>query len=147
MEKLYRKYLIRLQVVRESRAKLNQTNSPQAVVDCIKKEMQSLDREYLVVVLLDTRNNVVGIEEVAKGTVNAAPFSSREIFKAAMLCNAMSIILFHNHPTGDPTPSEQDIETTKLLKKASEIMQIDLVDHIIVGVNGTYLSMKEKGVL
>lgn len=147
MEKLYRKYLIRLQVVRESRAKLCQTNTPQAVVECIKKEMQSLDREYLVVILLDTRNNVVGIEEVAKGTSNAAPFCSREVFKAAMLCNAQSIILFHNHPTGDPAPSEQDIETTKLLKKASEIMQIDLIDHIIVGINGTYLSMKEKGVL
>jgi DNA repair protein RadC len=117
------------------------------VVECIKKEMQSFDREYLVVVLLDIRNNVVGIEEVAKGTANYAPISTREVFKTAMLCNAQSIILFHNHPTGDPTPSEQDIEATKILKKASEIMQIDLIDHIIVGINGIYLSMKEKGVL
>ncbi len=147
MESLYKKYLIRLRVVRESRAKLEHTNCPHAVVECIKKEMQSFDREYLVMVLLDVRNNVIGIEEVAKGTTSYAPINTREVFKAAMLCNAEAIVLFHNHPTGDPTPSPQDIEATKMLKKASELMQIVLLDHIIVGYNGTYLSMKEKGVL
>jgi DNA repair protein RadC len=147
MESMYRKYLIRLRVVRESRAKLKQINSPQAVVECIKKEMQSLDREYVVAVLLDTRNNVIGIEELAKGTINTAPICSREVFKAAVLCNAQAFILFHNHPSGDPTPSTQDIEATRLLKKASAILEVNLIDHIIVGSNGTYLSMKEKGVL
>ena len=147
MDKMYKKYMIRLQVVRESRANMGQTNSPKEVVECVKKELKSLDREYVVAVLLDNRNNVMGIEEVSKGTLTSAPLCSREVYTAAMFCNAQSIILLHNHPSGDPSPSLNDIGSTKTLKKAGEIMGIDLLDHIIVGIDGTYVSMKEKGVL
>ncbi|OGF27503.1 hypothetical protein A2242_04905 [Candidatus Falkowbacteria bacterium RIFOXYA2_FULL_47_9] len=147
MNNLYKKYLIRLRVVRESKSKIGQTNSPEAVVECVKKEMRNLDREYLVVVHLDNKNNVIGIEEVAKGTLNAAPICSREVFKSAVLCNAQSIILFHNHPSGDAQPSNDDVRSTKILKQAGEIMGIELMDHIIVGSDGMYLSLKGKGLI
>jgi DNA repair protein RadC len=147
MESMYRKYLIRLQVVRETKADIGQIGSPKEVVECIRKELQSLDREYIVAVLLDSRINVVGIEEVSKGTLNSALLCSREVYKAATLCNARSIILLHNHPSGDPTPSEEDIKITKRLKNAGDIMGIELLDHITVGSDGTYVSMKARGVL
>jgi len=147
MEKLYKKHLIRLQVIRESGVKIVQTHSPKEVVECVKKELQSLDREYLVAVLLGNQNHVLGIEEVAKGTLTKAESCPREIFKAAILCNAHAIILFHNHPSGDPTPSSNDIATTKMLKSAGKIMGIGLLDHIIVGNDDTYISMMEKNVL
>ena len=147
MESMYRKHLIRLQVVREPRSSTGQLKSPDAVVECVKRELQSLDREYIVAILLDSRLSIVGIEEVSKGTLNSSLICSREVYKAAVLCNAHSIILLHNHPSGDPTPSEADIDITKKLKKAGDIMGINLMDHITVGTDGTYVSMKAKGVL
>lgn len=99
--------------------------------------------EKFGILALDTKNNVIGIHIISIGSLNASIVHPREVFKAAILNNACSIILFHNHPSGDVTPSNEDIETTKRLVESGKIMGITVFDHIIVGENN-YCSMKDK---
>jgi len=88
----------------------------------------------------------VAANTVSIGTVNASLVHPREIFKVALLCNASAVILAHNHPSGNPTPSHEDIDITNRLKKAGEILGIEVLDHIIIGDN-TWTSFKEKGLI
>lgn len=99
--------------------------------------------EYLYLICLNTKNKVIGVFELTHGTVNSSLFSAREVFQKALLANAVSIILMHNHPSGDPTPSRQDIEVTKRTTEAGNLLGVELLDHIIVG--DWYCSLKEKG--
>lgn len=101
--------------------------------------------ENLWLITLDTKNNITGIFTVSTGSLNASIVHPREVFKRAVLQNAASIILCHNHPSGDPTPSQDDIVTTKRIYDAGKILGIELLDHIIVG-NNEYISLKERGV-
>lgn len=100
--------------------------------------------EKFGILTLNTKNQVVGIHILFMGSLNASIVHPREVFQAAVLNNAASIVAFHNHPSGDPTPSREDIEVTKRLKECGLIMGIDLLDHVIVG-EGKYCSLKEKG--
>ena len=99
--------------------------------------------EYLYLICLNTKNKVIGVFELTHGTVNSSLFSVREVFQKALLANAVSIILMHNHPSGDPTPSRQDIEVTKRTSEAGTLIGVELLDHIVVG--DWYCSLKEKG--
>lgn len=101
--------------------------------------------EYLYLICMNTKNKVIGVFELTHGSVNSSMFSTREVYQKALLANAVSIILMHNHPSGDPTPSRQDIEVTKRASEAGNIIGIELLDHIIVG--DRYCSLKEKGYL
>lgn len=101
--------------------------------------------EYMYMICMNTKNKIIGVFEVSHGTVNASLVTPREVFQKALLANAVSVILMHNHPSGDSTPSRQDIEITKRLVEAGKIIGIDVLDHIIVGDN--YSSLKEKGYL
>jgi DNA repair protein RadC len=92
---------------------------------------------------LDIKNKIIGIHIVSVGSINSSIVHPREVFKAAILNNAARIIIFHNHPSGDPTPSPEDINVTKRICEAGEIIGIELIDHIIVG--DTYYSLKEHG--
>ena len=92
---------------------------------------------------LNNRNTVTAIHEVSRGTINHAPANPREVFKAAILYNAASIILFHNHPSGDTEPSIEDLKITEEIKKAGELLGIKVLDHIIVG-DGKYRSLKAE---
>lgn len=94
------------------------------------------DRESFYAVHLDVRHRVIGVEEVAKGTIDGVEVGMREIFKSAMLSNAKSMIVAHNHPSGDPSPSRADIEITKAIAKAGKLMGISVLDHIILGAEG-----------
>ncbi|HBA49426.1 MAG TPA: DNA repair protein RadC [Lachnospiraceae bacterium] len=105
------------------------------------------NREHLVVVCCDADNRATNIDVVAKGTAEYCPASVVEIFKVAVISNALKIILFHNHPSGNPSPSREDEETTKRVRKAGELLEIELVDHIIIGSNGTYYSFMENNKL
>lgn len=102
------------------------------------------NREHVVVVCCDSSGRATNIDVVAKGTVNCCPASVVEIFKAAIISNAVNIILFHNHPSGDPAPSRKDEETTKKVWEAGELLDIGLLDHIIIGRNGAYYSFMEN---
>lgn len=99
--------------------------------------------EYLYLICMNTKNKVVGVFELSHGSVNSSLFSVREVYQKALLANAVSIILMHNHPSGDPSPSRQDVEVTKRAAEAGNLIGIELLDHIIIG--DQYCSLKEKG--
>ena len=105
------------------------------VFELMQPKIGHLKQEVFVVILLDSKNNVIKEETIAKGTLNSALIHPREVFKSAIRESANSIILVHNHPSGDPTPSEQDKEVTEKLKEAGKALQINLLDHIIIGKN------------
>lgn len=104
------------------------------------------DREYCVIACLDTKHNVTALHTVSVGTLDSAVVHPREVFKVAILSNSAGIICAHNHPSGDPSPSKNDIEVTKRLNACGKILGISLVDSLIIGDN-TYISLKEKGVI
>lgn len=122
-------------------------DSPQKIADMINTVYNAsvLTEEYMWMIALDTKCNPIGIFELSHGTVNASLISPREIFMKLCLCGATSFVLIHNHPSGDTAPSNEDMNVTKQIKDAGEIMNIRLLDHIIVG-NG-YFSFKERQIL
>ena len=101
--------------------------------------------EVCYVLCLTTRLTLIGYHEVSRGSLDAALMHPREIFKVAMLTNAAAIIIVHNHPSGDPSPSPDDIGLTRRLKKAGQLLGIDLLDHVIIGHEGRFVSLKEQG--
>ena len=119
--------------------------SPEDVVTVGKEFMRIHEEpeEYMYMICMNTKNKIVGVFEISHGTVNASLVTPREVFQKALLANAVSIILMHNHPSGDSTPSQQDIEITKRLVEAGKIVGVDVLDHIVVGDN--YVSLKGKG--
>ena len=92
---------------------------------------------------MNTKNRIIGVFEISHGSVNSSIVSAREVFQKALLANAVSILLMHNHPSGDPSPSREDIEVTKRLVEAGKILNVQVLDHIIIG--DSYVSLKEKG--
>ncbi len=118
---------------------------PQDVVNLVMEDMKSYDREYFKAILLNTKNRVLGIETISIGSLNSSLAHPREIYKNAIKRSAASIILIHNHPSGDPEPSREDIQLTKELIKVSELLKIKIFDHVIIG-NGRYFSMKENNI-
>ncbi len=118
--------------------------SPNDIVMLINGEMSLLKQEILKVIFLNTKNIVIGTKDVFKGSLNTSIVHPREIFKEAVNKSSAKIIICHNHPSGDPTPSKEDINITLRIKECGEIMGIQLLDHIIIGKNG-FISLKEKG--
>lgn len=115
----------------------------------VGKLMQYLvkkDREHFICIHLNTRNIVVGIETVAIGTLNVCGISSREVFKAAILSSAAGVILVHNHVSGNPLASQDDIEITKRLVESGKILGIEVLDHIIIG-SKEHFSFKDRGMI
>ena len=125
----------------------NMMNSPETVARLAKDflRMHEETEEYMYMLCLNTKLKLNGIFEISHGNVNSSVVGTREVFQKALLGNAVSIILIHNHPSGDCTPSRQDIEVTKRLVEAGRIIGIDVLDHIIIGKS--YCSLKEKGYL
>lgn len=117
--------------------------SPEDIVRIIKSELKDKKKEHFFVILLDTRNQYLGKDKVSVGSLDTSIVHPREVFKPALSASAASVILVHNHPSGDPKPSEEDIKLTKRLVEAAEIMGIDVLDHIIIG-DKNYLSLKAK---
>ncbi|WP_419180578.1 JAB domain-containing protein [Bacillus salipaludis] len=103
------------------------------------------DREVLLVLMLNSKNQVVGLHRAHIGSLNASIVHPREVMKCAILNNAASIIVSHQHPSGDPTPSREDIEITKRLAEAGKILGIEVLDHVIVTHTGKHVSLREKG--
>ena len=101
----------------------------------------ALTKENFVLIPVNSKLKPLGVFVLTVGTVNASIASARDVFQAALLCNASSIFVLHNHPSGDPTPSKEDVKVTDHLKKAGELMEIPLLDHVIVGSAGRYYSI------
>mgnify|MGYP000222574266 CR=1 FL=1 len=115
---------------------------PEDVFKIVGSEMKDLEQEVLKVLLLDSRNRLIKVEDVFKGSLNENVFSPREIFKLAFDYNAASIILVHNHPSGDAEPSDADIKMTKKIIRLGEMLGINVLDHLIVG-DANFKSVKE----
>lgn len=105
------------------------------------------DREVFLIAALSTKNKVCCISPISEGSLNSAIVHPREVFKTAILHNAASIICCHNHPSGDASPSLEDIEVTERLMKAGDILGIEVLDQVILGENDQYVSLKEKGLV
>lgn len=120
--------------------------SPSIAANYVLSEMSVLEQEHFRIMTLNTKKEINFIREISKGTINMTIVHAREVFRAAISDNAHSIILLHNHPTGDPSPSKEDIGLTKNLIEASKIIGIDILDHIIIGDN-RYFSFLEEGLL
>lgn len=118
--------------------------SPASAANVYMEEMRYLEKEYIKVVFLDTKNGIIDDKDISIGTVNTSLVDPREVFKEALIKKAVHIILIHNHPSGDPTPSQDDIEVTRRVLSASKIIGVNLVDHIVIG-DGKYISIREKG--
>jgi DNA repair protein RadC len=126
-------------------------DSPELVNEFFGAEMRALQKESLRVLLLDTRYHLMGTEEISRGSLNESIAHPREVFRPAVLASAYAVIVVHNHPSGDPSPSSADHSLTRRLSEAAELMQIKLLDHVIIGSPAEnrqpYYSFKEAGVL
>ena len=140
--------IVSIKMVKES-SFLYQTrtiSSPKDAYEMIKEQLEGLDREQFIIACLNTKNEPTNISVVSVGSLNKAIVHPREVFKTAILSNAASVMAFHNHPSGETTPSQQDIQLTNRLYEAGELLSIKLLDHLIIG-DGTFTSLKEKGYL
>ena len=120
-------------------------SSPQDAANLVMGEMATLDQEHLRVLLLNTRNEVLGTHEIYVGNVNSAVVRQAEVFRPAVRANAPSMIVVHNHPSGDPTPSPQDVSVTRDLVNSGKMLGIDVLDHLVIGSGGRYVSLNETG--
>ena len=119
-------------------------NSPDDAAELVRYEMSALEQEHLRVLLLDTRNRVLDIVEVYQGSVNTSQVRVGEVFKAAIRRNATAVIIVHNHPSGDPAPSPDDLAVTRACVQAGKLVDVEVLDHLVIG-QGRYVSMKERG--
>ncbi len=133
---------LRLSLPTEERPTIN---SPSDAAALVQHEMALLESEHLRVLLLDTRNHVLDIVEVYQGSVNSSQVRVGEIFRAAVGRMASAIIVCHNHPSGDPTPSPEDATVTRAMVQAGKLLDVDLLDHLVIGQVGKWVSLKERG--
>ena len=129
----------------------NKIDSPELVNELVGSEMRTLQKESLRVLLLDARYRLIDTKEISLGSVNESIAHPREVFQPAIVASAYAVIVVHNHPSGDPSPSSADHGLTRRLAEAAELLQIKLLDHVIIGAPAdgrpAYFSFKEAGVL
>lgn len=119
-------------------------STPQAIAEYVMEDMRFLLQEQFAAVYLSTKNQLIAVRTLTIGTLNASLAKAREVFRLAIQYNAAAVVLLHNHPSGDPEPSKEDIAVTKHIAKAGEIMEIPVLDHIIIG-DGQFVSLCERG--
>ncbi|GAB6152580.1 hypothetical protein JCM17380_13300 [Desulfosporosinus burensis] len=139
--------IVTIKIVREGSVLYqNRTiNSPSDSANLLEPFLKDEDRECFLVVCLDTKNQPTAIHTVSIGTLNSSLVHPREVFKVALLANSNALILAHNHPSGEPKPSQEDLEVTRRLVEAGKILGIEVIDHIIIGSNSRFVSLKERG--
>lgn len=120
-------------------------SSPEDAVEIVRPLLAHREQEYLVVVLLSTRNEVLDIVEIVHGSANSAQIRVAEVFRPAIRRNAVAIIVAHNHPSGDPSPSPDDVAITKAIVETGKTLDIEVLDHVIVGQGSRFVSLKKRG--
>lgn len=131
---------------RQEAAKLLNFQEPESIAQYYMEDFRHQEQEHLMLLLLDNKTNLLGEKLLFTGTVNASIVSPREIYLEALRFHAVGIILLHNHPSGDPTPSDADLRITRKIREAGQMLDIPLLDHIIIG-DKKYVSFREKGYL
>jgi DNA repair protein RadC len=119
-------------------------NSPADAAALVQYEMSVLEQEHMRVILLDRRNRVLETVEIYKGSVNSSQVRVGEVFKEAIRKNASALIVIHNHPSGDPTPSPDDVAVTRAIVQAGKLLDVEVLDHLVIG-QGRWVSLKERG--
>jgi DNA repair protein RadC len=120
--------------------------SPEDAAGLVMEEMRHLDREHFRAILMNTKNQVITVDNVSVGTLNSSTVHPRELFRNAIKRSAAALILLHNHPSGDPAPSREDIDITGRLVQAGKIVGIEVLDHVIIGDN-KFTSLKAEGLI
>lgn len=145
---MYRVPAYKLQLVRDRTVPIHTRlcARPSAAADLFRAYIGDSDREHMVAMFLDAQNRFIGVHTISVGTVDSCMVNPREVFKAALLCNATSLVLAHNHPSGDPVPSQDDIRLTRELQQAAELLDVPVMDHIVVA-ESSYASLMELGLL
>jgi DNA repair protein RadC len=141
--------IVSLKVVKEKPSvsyPLRTIRSPEDAVELFRNFIGDLDREGFALLCLSTKNEPTALHMVSTGTLNSSLVHPREAYKLAILANSSAVIACHNHPSGHADPSREDIEMTKRLKEAGELLGIDFLDHIIIG-DGCHVSLKEQGLM
>jgi DNA repair protein RadC len=141
--------MFELKVVRERRPGYGRGGTMRTsseVYGAFRSRFEAADREEFLAVVLDGKNRVQGFNVVSVGSLTASLVHPREVFKAAILANAAAVIVLHNHPSGDPTPSSEDIAITQRLRQAGEILGVNVLDHVVIG-DGRYISFADEGLL
>jgi DNA repair protein RadC len=133
-------------IVREAPVPAGDMDTPESVHALLKDRAEREEVEVMWVILLNTRNKIMACQEIGRGTLNCAVADARTIFRCAIAFNASAVIVAHNHPSGDPSPSADDIALTKCIQKAGDILYIKLLDHVILGM-GKYASFRQLGLL
>lgn len=143
---MYRIPVYKVMLVKDSNHKSDTktVKQPADAYQILSSYLQGQDCENFVVMMLDTKHKVVGLNTVSVGTLNSSLVHPREVFKPAILANAAAIILGHNHPSGDTTPSPEDLQVTSQLVDAGKLLNIAVLDHVIVG-DGSFVSLRERG--
>jgi DNA repair protein RadC len=113
----------------------------------LQEYLDGVDREHFVVMLLDQKNQAIGLHTVSIGSLTASIVAPREVFKVAILANCANILLAHNHPSGDPQPSKEDRAITQRLKEAGALLGINVLDHLVIGAEGRYFSFADENLL
>lgn len=131
-------------LARQSMGPLPVVKIPRDAAVLVMGEMSYLDREHFRAINLNTKNQVIAIDAVSVGSLNSSPVHPREVFKLPIKRSAAKLILVHNHPSGDTTPSGEDIAITRRLCQAGDLLGLEILDHLIIGLNN-FISMKEKG--
>jgi DNA repair protein RadC len=141
--------IYRLKLVKDGTARLpsNTIETPETAAALVSKLIGSADREYFAAVFLNVGGVPVGVHVIGIGGLAGAQIHAREVFKAAIIANAHTMILAHNHPSGNVTPSDDDLRTTARLVEASKLLGIPIVDHIIVSTGNRFASMLQRGLL
>ena len=134
----------------EMRAEAPLLDTPERIADLLREESRPQEVEQFRVVLLNTRRRMIGLETISQGTLDTLLVHPREVFKRAIAANASAVVLVHNHPSGDPTPSEADIKVTRDLIRAGQLLKIEVLDHVIIGRRTVerhkdYVSLRELG--
>ncbi len=131
-------------LIREDRGPRPQLTSPAQAADLLMLEMRDLEQEHLRVLLLDTKNHLLETATIYIGNVNTSIIRASEVLRPAVRLNATAVILAHNHPSGDPSPSPEDVQVTRAIVEAGLLLGIEVLDHLIIGHN-QYVSLKERG--
>jgi DNA repair protein RadC len=137
-------------MVRELRHEAPTLDTPERIADLLREESRAYTVEHFQIVLLNTRRKLIKIEKISQGTLDTILVHPREVFKPAIAVNAAAVVLAHNHPSGDPMPSEADIKVTRDLIRAGQLLKIEVLDHVILGRNSQerqkdYVSLRELG--
>jgi DNA repair protein RadC len=119
-------------------------HSPADAAEMVRYEMGALQQEHLRVILLDTRNRVIAVEKLYVGSLNASTVRVGEVFRPAIQRSAAALIVVHNHPSGDPSPSPEDVSLTRAIVQSGKLLDIDVLDHLVIGHN-RWVSLKERG--